>query len=181
MVGKYPGSNGGFSPSEVVQLLREKLTIQSGRHLYAVLGTFDQIEAYKAEAAAGAADFASPRNLTYDLLGMMDEPTFSELLQKEATRPLAVRAQLNELLVKYLADSLAAGLLLTLEGLELLFTYELEFSPIRIAATNNRHLLLLVPGQRRNGGVNVYHTGDERFRRSLPANLIADDHLWELK
>jgi hypothetical protein len=71
--------------------------------------------------------------------------------------------------------------LLILKHLELSFAYSLNLSVFRTRATNQHHILLLLPGERRGEGITLFHEADPRFHRSLPGNLIADNHIWELK
>ena len=70
--------------------------------------------------------------------------------------------------------------LLTLKQIELLLTYNLDLSVLRTRASNQNHILLLLPGQRRSEQIIIFHETEPRFHRTLPGNLIADNHLWEL-
>jgi len=78
------------------------------------------------------------------------------------------------------ADLLQARPFVILKQLELLFAYELDLSVFRTRATNQSHILLLLPGERRGDHVVLFHEADARFHRTIPPNLIAENHLWEL-
>jgi len=79
-----------------------------------------------------------------------------------------------------LADTLAENMLLMLKQVELLFTYDLELNPVRIRAVNQKHILLMLPGERTSQRILLFHEAPPEFHRTLPANIVPDDHIWEL-
>jgi hypothetical protein len=172
---------------QIISELREKLQFDIGRHLYGVLGNYAQLEQFEKTDLAQARDpqsnpFPKPINLNRELLACIDDDDLRRLIKDEARYPQAVQRQLSQKFDKMLGDLLSSSVsgLLTLKQVELLFTYNLDLSVLRIRASNQNHILLLLPGQRRSEQIIIFHEAEPRFHRTLPGNLIADNHLWEL-
>ena len=69
--------------------------------------------------------------------------------------------------------------LLVLQDLELVFAYQVEMNLLRALAADEKRVLLLLPGRRIGGRIVMFpDAGDESY--TLPSNLIAENHLWEL-
>ena len=171
---------------QVISELRDKLQFSMGRHLYGVLGTYAQLAQFEQAHLAQARDprgnpFPQPINLNHDLLARIGDDDLRRLVRDEARRPQAVQRRLGQELDSLLSEMLRGNHLLILKQLELTFAYGLDLGVFRIRATNKNHILLLLPGERRGEHITLFHEADRRFQRSLPANLIADNHLWELK
>jgi hypothetical protein len=171
---------------QVISELREKLQFNIGRHLYGLLGTYAQLAEFEQADLAQAQDpygnpFPPPINLNRELLARIGDDDLRQLVQAEARRPQAIQRRLGQELDNLLGALLADNHLLILKHLELTFAYSLNLSVFRTRATNQHHILLLLPGERRGEGITLFHEADPRFHRSLPGNLIADNHIWELK
>jgi len=171
---------------QIVSELREKLRFEMGRHLYGVLGTYAQLSQFEKVDLAQARDpqgnlFPRPMNLNRELLARIGDDDLRRLVHAEARRPKAVQRRLELELDRLLSDLLESNPLLTLKQLELTFVHSLDLSVFRTRATNQNHILLLLPGERRGEHITLFHEADPRFHRSLPGALIADNHLWELK
>jgi len=171
---------------QVISELRQKLQFDVGRHLYGVLGTYAQLAVFEEAALSQALDprgrrFSQPINLNYELLARIGDEDLRKLVQAEARRPMTIRRRLGQELDNLLGTLLQEQRFLVLKQLELLFTYELDLSVFRIRATNQNHILLLLPGARRGDYVVLFHEAESRFQRTIPPNLIADNHLWELR
>ncbi len=171
---------------QVISQLREKLQFGMGRHLYGLLGSYAQLAEFAQSDLAQARDpggnpFPLPHNLNRELLARIDDDDLRRLIHAEARRPQAIQRRLGQELDSFLGDLLQKDHLLILEQLELAFAYSLDLSAFRTRATNQNHILLLLPGERRGEHITLFHEADPRFHRSLPGNLIADNHIWELQ
>jgi hypothetical protein len=171
---------------QVISEIREKLHFEIGRHLYGVLSTYAQLGDFEETALTHAQDpegrrFPRPINLNRELLARIGDEDLRGLVQAEARRPQAIQRRLGQELDALLGETLQEHPFQILKHLELVFAYGLDLSVFRIRATNQNHILLLLPGGRRGDHVALFHEADSRFQRTLPPNLIADNHLWELK
>ena len=170
---------------QVISELREKLQFDIGRHLYGVLGSYDQLGRFENEDLAQARDHQDqplplPVNVNRELLRRIGDDDLRQLVDAEARRPHAVTYRLNQEFDNLLYDLLQRENLVILKQLELLFAYNLELSVLRTRASNQSHILLLMPAERRGEHIIMFHEAPSKFQRSIPPNLIADNHLWEL-
>jgi len=174
-----------FSDSEINSKLREKLEKPTGRHLYVVLGTYDRLAKYERvslpEARGPSGErLPAPVNLNLAILKRVPDSDLKSLVQNEARRPKSISRRIANELEGVLSDGLAENMLLTLKQVEVLFTYDLELNPLRIRAVNQKHILLLLPGERTSQRILLFHEAPPEFHRTLPANIVPDDHIWEL-
>ena len=177
---------------QIISQLREKLQFSSGRHLYGVLGSYAQLQQFEQTDLAQARDpqgqpLPSAINLNRELLARIDDGDLRQLIKDEARYPQAVQRRLGQEFDRLLGDHLLSSSttdrpfhLVVLKQIELLFTYDLDLSVLRTRATNQNHILLLLPGQRYSEQIIIFHEAEQRFQRTLPNNLIAEHHLWEL-
>jgi hypothetical protein len=178
---------------QIIKKLRENLPIDSGRHLYGVLGTYAQLEAFEKETlsqtnfqAPGTDDLNNRQtlpkvvNLNLALMERIGDDDLRELVRSEGKRPQTILHRLNQTFDSLLASLLQTDRFLVLKHIELLFAYELDLQAIRARATNQNHILLLLPGEKRGDHVALFTESSSRFHRELPYQLIADNHLWEL-
>ena len=170
---------------QIISQLRDKLTFDVGRHLYAVLGGYEQLDQFERRDLAQARDpegqsFPLPFNVNRELLARIGDDDLRHLVKVEARRFNAVQRHLNQAFDQLLHDLLQQNRLIILKQLELLFAYSLDLSVLRTRASNQSHILLLLPGERRGERLLIFHEAAERFQRSIPQNLVADNHLWEM-
>lgn len=170
---------------QVISELRERLRFSMGRHLYGVLGTYVQLTQFEQNDLAQAqtphgSPFPQPINLGHRLLAHIGDEDLRQLVRDEARRPQAVQRRLGQELGNLLGELLQSDRFLILKQLELAFAHSLDLGVFRTRATNHNHILLLLPGERRGEHITLFHEADPRYHRSLPINLIADNHLWEL-
>jgi hypothetical protein len=170
---------------QIISELREHLPSTVGRHLYVVLGGYNQLERFERIDLAAAADrdgqsFPSPHNLNRCLLDSLADAELRRLIKEEALYPQAVRNSLNRALQTLLDAMLRSQTLLILKQVELVFAYGLDLSVFRTSAVNQSHLLLLLPGVWQASRVVLFHEAEARFQHMLPENLVAENHLWEL-
>jgi hypothetical protein len=171
---------------QVISELREKLQFEVGRHLYGLLGTYTQLAEFEQTDLAQARDpggspFPQPINLNRELLARIGDDDLRQLVRDEARRPQAVQRRLGQALDNLLGALLGDNHLLILKHLDLIFAYSLDLSVFRTHATNQNHILLLLPGERHGEHITLFYEAEPRFHRRLPGNLIADNHIWELK
>ena len=88
--------------------------------------------------------------------------------------------QLADELDALVADKLMETSFLALKNLELLFAYDMELNCFRIRATNQKHILVLLPGKRVADRITLFHEAPATNHRTLPMNLVPENHLWEL-
>lgn len=169
----------------MISEMREKLQFDVGRHLYGVLGTYAQLTGFEETVLTQALDprgsrYPQPTNVNRELLARIGDEDLRKLVRAEARRPKTIQRRLGQELDNLLGELLQGHWFVILKQLELLFAYGLDLSVFRTRATNQNHILLLLPGRRIGDHVTLFHEADSRFQRAIPANLIADNHLWEL-
>ena len=170
---------------QVISQMRDKLQFEAGRHLYGVLGTYAQLNRFSRLDLAESQDangnaFPRPVNLNRALLSGIDDGDLRDMVDREARRPQWIAERLNDGLNRLLQESLSENRLLVVHQIELMFAYNLDFSILRRHASNQNQIILLLPGTRRGEHIILFHESDAEFQRNLPANVIADNHLWEL-
>jgi hypothetical protein len=173
------------SAAQISSLLNDALQMDIGRHLYCVLGTYAQLEAFEAGVLTQIqlVDGRQVRpsvNLNRSLLDRIGDEDLRKLVRSEGKRPQAIQNRLNQEFDGLLAACLAEYPILVLKQVELIFAYNLDMQSVRARAANQNHILLLLPGEIRGGHVTLFTESDPRFHRELPQQLIADNHLWEL-
>ncbi len=174
-----------LSGHEINSQIRQKLEMPTGRHLYVILGTYERLERYErvdfreAQSASGES-LGEPVNINRRLLDRIKDDELKELVQTEASRSASVKKRLIDELDALVADELVSKSLLALKNVELLFAYDLELNCLRIRATNKKHILLLLPGERVGDRITLFHEAPQHNHRTLPTNLVPENHLWEL-
>lgn len=172
-----------MTTADIVQTLQAKLDAPHGRHLYGVLGTYKQLDAF-ATAAVNARlpdgqRFPTPLNVNREILDGIPDEEFRELVAHEAKRPEPTAAHVAQAFERFLRCTLAGKGLVVLGHLELVFAYSVELNLLRTLAADDNRVLLLLPGRRESGHVRLFpDLTDGSY--ALPVNLIADNHLWQL-
>ncbi len=172
--------------SAIVTQLREKLKSTTGRHLYGVLGTYKQLKAFEKKVlsqgkVASGDKFPSPVNLNKALLDRFDDESLKKLTEDEARMPLSVKNRLNTEFDDFLADRLEKSVILILKNIEILYAYEVDPACLRRRATNQNHIILLVPGKLLNDRIVLFLEGSPENHRNFPGSLITREHLWEIE
>ena len=176
---------------QIISELRKQLQNQSGRHLYAVLGTYQLLENFERNDLAPALTaegwhLPSLVNFNRDLLDHIEDEGLRRMVRDESRRPQAVESQLNQAFEQVLrehfgGEGFAQHSLLILKQFELMFAYKLDLSKLRTYATNQNHLLLLLPGRQVSNQILLFHESDQRFQTQFPGQLVTENNLWELK
>jgi len=174
-----------LSGHEINSQLRQKLDMPTGRHLYVVLGTYERLERYEkvdfreARSPTGK-KLNEPVNINLHLLERIPDNELKRLVQTEASRTESVKDRLTKELDALVAEKLNGGSFVALKGLEILFAYDLELNSLRIRAANQKHILLLLPGEKVGDRVTLFHEAPAHYHRTLPHTYVQENHLWEL-
>ncbi len=174
-----------LSGHEINSQLRQKLDMPTGRHLYVVLGTFERLERYERVDFREARSPSNQKlgeaiNVNHQLLERIPDEELKRLVQTEASRTESVKDRLSKELDALVADKLDSGSFLALKNLEILFAYDLEMNCLRIRAANQKHILLLLPGEKVGDRVTLFHEAPQKYHRTLPHTYVQENHLWEL-
>ncbi len=169
--------------TEIIEAMREKLSVPVGRHVYGVLGTYRQLETFagklhQAKTAEGSR-FPKPVNVNKSLLEAIPDTEFRTLAQDEAKFPEPVCKHVSDAFENFLRAEFRKPDVLVLGNLEMLFAYRVDFSDLRALATDGSRVVLLLPGRRSGGRVILFHEAAE-CERILPTGLVAEEHLWEI-
>jgi hypothetical protein len=174
-----------LSGHEINWQLRQKLERPTGRHLYIFLGAYERLERYEkvdfreARSPKGQR-LGDPVNINHALLERIKDDELKWLVRTEASRMESVKDRLTKELDALVAEKLNGGSFLVLKNLEILFAYDLELHCLRIRATNQKHILVLLPGERVGDRITLFHEAPPCFHRTLPPTYVQDSHLWEL-
>jgi hypothetical protein len=90
-----------LSDYEINSALRERLQMPTGRHLYAILGSYVALERYERVSfsqalGADGKPLERPINLNRELLRRIPDSDLKELVQNEAKRPQSVKQRLAD-------------------------------------------------------------------------------------
>jgi hypothetical protein len=174
-----------LSGHEINSQVRQKLEMPTGRHLYVVLGTYDRLERFEKLAFREARSptgqrLGDPLNVGLSLLQRIKDDDLKWLVRHEASLSETVKKRLTDELDALVSERLASTAFLALKHLELLFAYDLEMNCLRIRATNQKHILILLAGERVGDRITLFHEASPPNHRTLPGNLVPENHLWEL-
>lgn len=169
--------------ADIILALRNKLEVPVGRHLYGVLGPYESLDNFAKllqEAVTSYRDpFPPPISVTRGIIEAFSDEEFRSIVRDEAKRPEATRKSVEIAFEKFLRIQLEEKKLLVLNDLEILFPYNTDFSPLRIMATDEKRVILLLPGKRAGERIVMYPNLAEGEYK-IPKALIANDHLWEV-
>ena len=186
-----------MNSTEIIEALRQKLAVTSGRHLYGVLGSYAKLDAFaeklrQAKTQDGA-PFLNPINVNCGILEALpdaipDDPSdsnapddkFRRLADNEAKYPAPTAAHVGRAFERFLRSILKGVRVVVLANLEMLFAYNVDLSLLRTMATDENKVLLLLPGRRTSGTIIMFHEM-KGSAYTLPTNLIAENHLWEIR
>lgn len=174
-----------LSGHEINSHLRQKLDMPTGRHLYVILGTYERLERYEkvdfreARSPSGQR-LGEPVNVNLHLLERINDDELKWLVRNEAMLIETVKDRLTTELDRLVAEKLNGNSFLALKNLEVLFAYDLELNCLRIRAANQKHLLVLLPGEKVGNRITLFHEAPQNNHRTLPTNLVPENHLWEL-
>jgi len=174
---------------EIIELLRKKLSIPIGRHLYGLLGSYAALERFMEQLQRATYEdnvqFPQPISVSSSILNQFSDEEFHRIVTDEAKRPEPTRKSIEEEFNAFVRRTLVSNKLVIYTDLELLFAYGVDLNSFRTLATDDKRIILLLPGVRKGGVIYLYPEYQKQFPSQkeiiLPSNLIAEDHLWELK
>jgi hypothetical protein len=170
--------------TEIIEALRSRLAVPTGRHLYGVIGAYAALDQFAAKLAQArppnGGHFPKPRSVNRGILDAIPDDEFRRLVADEAAWPEPTVAHVARAFALFLRSVLKGKGIVILADLELVFAYGLELSLLRSLAADEDRVLLLLPGRREGSRVVMFAETSETGYE-LPSNLIADNHLWELK
>ena len=170
--------------TDIIEALRSKLSVPGGRHLYGVLGSYVSLAAFSGKLRQAKVQdgrrFPKPLSVNRGILNAIPDNEFRQLVENEAKRPEPTAAHVAKAFEIFLRSKLRRKGLIVLSNLEMLFAYNLELNLLRTMAADDDRILLLLPGRRSSGKIIMFPNLDEGGY-TLPMNLIADNHLWEVR
>lgn len=173
--------------ADIVTELYRKLAIAGGRHIYGVLGhSYRALRRFAGELQRtkmpDGSFFPAPLSVTNSIISAIPEDEFRGLVENEAKFPQPTQAHIQQAFDYFLRANLpASGGLLVLESLELLFAYAIDLGKLRSLPSDGKRVILLLPGKREGGYTRLFPSEEQHHGYRLPAQLIADHHLWELQ
>lgn len=172
-----------MTDTEIIETLRNKLAKDVGRHLYGVLGSYMQLEKFSSVLTQARTHdgmkFPQPISLNQGIMESIPDAEFKLLVENEAKRPEPTAAHVARAFENYIWAALQAKNLLIIKEIELLFAYNCELNILRTLSTDTKKIILLLPGKRVGERIIMFH-GLNVGNYELPANLIANDHIWQL-
>jgi len=173
-----------MKPTDIIDSLITKLGMPGGRHLYGILGDYAALDEFalqlqQAKTPQGSR-FPKPINVNKGILDTIPDQEFKELVENEARRPEPTQKHVALAFEKFLRQHLQKHGLIVLANMEMIFAYQLELNMLRTMAADDDRIILLLPGTRDNGRVVIFPNWPDGSYQ-LPINLIADNHLWELR
>lgn len=171
--------------TDIVEMLRNKLKVPVGRHLYAVLGSYKDLATFskRLEEAKTIDGVPFPKTVSVNqgILKSIPDEEFKSLTLNEAKKPKPTAAHVEMAFNKFVKEELKKNLII-LSNLELVFTYNLDLNILRTLTTDDHRIILLLPGKRQGDKVIMFpFLKDDSRSYALPLNLISDDHIWEVK
>ncbi|MCX6083132.1 MAG: hypothetical protein NTW32_26695, partial [Chloroflexi bacterium] len=117
--------------TQVISNLKTSLQVEIGRHLYAVVGTYEQLTAFETNDISQArkedgTDMPVPISLSRALLDRIGDSDLRDLVKQEGKLPKGVKRKLGLEFDSLLANLLTQDHFVILKNLELLFAFELE-------------------------------------------------------
>ena len=174
-----------LSDPDVNSALKNKLANQAGRHLYVILGTYEALKRYEKVAfpeltAPDGKNLPKPVNVSRTLLERFEDDELQKLAGSELRQIHHIKDRIYTEFDRILVDGLSNSSALTLKQFELLFAFDIELDKVRIRAVNQKHILLMLPGEVTCERITLFHEASPQWHRTLPQALVPEDHLFEL-
>lgn len=174
-----------LSDPDVNSALKDKLANQAGRHLYVILGTYASLDRYERVAYpelrdANGKHMPTPVNVSHTLLDRFHDEELQKLAGSELRQINHIKDRLYNEFDHILVEGLCEASSLTLKQVELLFAFDIELDKVRIRGVNQKHILLMLPGEKSGERITLFHEASPEWHRTLPQALVPEDHLYEL-
>lgn len=167
---------------EITDQLRAKLTSPTGRHLYAVLGSYGALERFAEKltttSATGNSMFPMAVSVTQGILDCISDEGFAHEGSQELAVPEVAARLVQNAFNDFLSEYVLKHGLTVLRDWELAVAYDCDLHLLRERATDSHRVVLLLPGKRSGGNVMLFPLlpgGDLK----LPGGILTDDHIWE--
>lgn len=169
----------------IITRLQKKLRSTSGRHLYGILGKYKQLARFEKENLSQGRTpegkkLPKPVNVNKTILDRLDDESLRDLVKNEGRTPRVIEKRLGAEFDSLLADGFQRSNILILKHFEILYAYDVELDCLRRRATNENHIILLLPGIIINDRIPLFTETESVNHRIFTGNLIANDHIWEL-
>lgn len=169
---------------QIIDEIREKLANPVGRHLYGILGSYKRLEEFSKKLnnvkTQDDKEFPLPISLNWGIMESIPDDDFKFLVEHEAKRPEPTAAHVKRAFEEYIRSLIKQQDIIILANVELLFAYNLELSIMRTLATDEKRIILLLPAKKEAGKI-IMFPDLKNSEYTLPTNLIADNHIWQLK
>ena len=170
--------------TEIIESLIGKMGLAAGRHLYGILGSYGRLKEFaeKLQQASlpDGTRFPAPVSVNRRIMEAISDEEFKRLAEGEARMPEPVVGAVTAGFESFMRELLKNKTTSILNGLEMLFAYDVEFTVLRTMAADENKVILLLPGKR-TGGKTIMYPDWNAGSYTLPSTLVAQDHLWELK
>ena len=168
--------------ADIIITLRKQLENPVGRHLYGILGSYNALSTFsRALEEARFPDgtpFPVPLSVNAGIINSFSDDLFREIVTNEARLPDPTRTSVRLAFEAFLSDSIRQSPLLILTDLELLFAYNIDLSLLRVLSTDQKRIVLLLPGILSGKRIIMYPNVDGEYQ--VPQGIIAEHHLWEV-
>ncbi len=173
-----------MNDAEIIGALRNRLNVKAGRHLYGILGSYKALERFCANLqqvnTIEGVPFPAPLSVNREILEAIPDEEFKELAENEPKRPEPTMQYVKKSFETFLRSELQNHDLLVLGGLEMLFAYHVELNLLRTLGTDDKKIILLLPGKRNRQQEVIMFPDLTEDTYILPTNFIAENHIWEL-
>lgn len=173
--------------ADIITELHRKLDMPGGRHLYAILGTYNKLALFAKELSktlipSQNIHFPKPLNVNREIMDSIPDEEFRELCLEETKRPASTRRRVELAFEEFLTTVLKKQNLIVLEKLELILAYGVDPEPLRTLSTDDHRIIMLLPAKKTSDCILMFpECADLNYDYSLPGNLIANDRVWEFK
>ncbi len=175
-----------MSGTQTTEALTKSFQNNIGRHLYGVLGSYKQLETFlniNVPHIIIPEESIPPKVIHFNnsILDLIGDDDLRDMIKVEARLPQSTQGKLNKVFESLLINSLRQNRVLIIYQMELLFAYEMDLQIFRARATNQNHIVLLLPGELHRDQIDLFNEGLTHAHQILPAQLITENHLWEIQ
>jgi len=146
------------------------------------MGNYEGLHIFEKEIETATISDGEPfppiESINKGIINRFSDEQFRTLVDDEAKRPEPTRASIGSAFESFIKEKLQLKKTLVLKDLELVFIYNIDLSILRVLAADQSRIILLLPGRRVRDRIQMFP--DSKYDFSLPRNLIAENHIWEI-